>query len=256
MKCLNCGTEFDSKYCPNCGQSAKTGPLKFMPAIKELIPVFYNFDNRFLRTCKDLIIRPGKMMRQYVEGRRADYYKPISLLFVLATVYYVVFRLLWQAEPGIFGNTSGDVSGLEEKLSDSPILQLAIVKLIRIMEDKAWGTLLGLPFSCLALKIVFCRSKHKRYTLAEYFYINVLIQCQMLLIEMVKIPLDRFNIGIVSSILWIGSFVVVIWDLKDVHLNGWGRSIGAYILYFILSNFLMLGTGAAIFYLCRLIGLW
>ena len=25
IKCLNCGTEFEGKFCPECGQSAKTG---------------------------------------------------------------------------------------------------------------------------------------------------------------------------------------------------------------------------------------
>lgn len=25
VKCLNCGTEFEGKFCPECGQSAKTG---------------------------------------------------------------------------------------------------------------------------------------------------------------------------------------------------------------------------------------
>ena len=35
VKCLNCGNEFTDKFCPNCGQKAKTKRLKLCDMLSD-----------------------------------------------------------------------------------------------------------------------------------------------------------------------------------------------------------------------------
>lgn len=63
-KCLNCGTAFSGKFCPECGQSANTKRLSFRRAITETIPDIYNLDNKFVLTCIDLFRKPGEVLRE------------------------------------------------------------------------------------------------------------------------------------------------------------------------------------------------
>lgn len=256
MKCLNCGTEFDSPYCPNCGQSAKTGPLKIMPAIKDLIPIIYNFDTRFMRTCVQLFSRPGHMIREYVDGRRVPYFNPLSLLFVLATIYFVFFQLLFGHAPGITGSEPDNISGLEEKLAESPLLLRITQSLFQLLHNKAWAAIFGLPFNVLALKIIFLRNKARTYTIADYFYLMIFIQCQSLLLEILIIPIEFLGIDVLYWIIWVSTFAFFIIALKQSHSISWGKSIGCYILYYILSNLIMIGTGVLLFFLGRLCLLW
>lgn len=63
-KCLNCGTVFSGKFCPECGHSADTKRLSFRRAITETIPDIYNLDNKFVLTCIDLFRKPGDVLRE------------------------------------------------------------------------------------------------------------------------------------------------------------------------------------------------
>lgn len=104
--CLSCGMEYEGNYCPNCGQSKKVGRLSLKRVLTESLPDIYNLDNRFLRTCIDLFRRPGEMIMEYIKGNRVIYYKPISLLFVLASILIIVKHLCNIETTHEFGVTS------------------------------------------------------------------------------------------------------------------------------------------------------
>lgn len=89
-RCLNCGTEYTGNYCPRCGQSAKSGRYSF----KRTVMLFLEdleFGNRSLfRTIRDLLFRPGYLMRDYLSGRFCSYFPPFKMLFVFITLSLLV----------------------------------------------------------------------------------------------------------------------------------------------------------------------
>lgn len=92
--CLNCGQKLDGRYCSNCGQSIEKNRLERNDSLRSLFYAFTNVDTRFLRSMKDLLIRPGYMIRDFLNGKRSRYLHPFELLFLLSALYYILTQLM------------------------------------------------------------------------------------------------------------------------------------------------------------------
>ena len=76
--CLNCGTPLTAKYCPQCGQKANVGRLTWHHLGEEIAHFFTHIEQGFLKTTKDLLIKPGIVQKNYLDGKRKIYHKPIG----------------------------------------------------------------------------------------------------------------------------------------------------------------------------------
>lgn len=84
--CADCGAETSGKFCSSCGQ--ETHLHRSLSHLgHELLHGVAHFDGRFWRTLPLLWINPGKLTREWVQGRRTRYVQPLALflctLFVL-----------------------------------------------------------------------------------------------------------------------------------------------------------------------------
>jgi hypothetical protein len=92
--CLNCGTELKGPFCFYCGQPDKN-LMRFFPALlRELLEDTFDFDSRFLRTIKPLLFMPGKLTRDYLDGRRFRYVPPLRLYIFSSIAFFFVAALL------------------------------------------------------------------------------------------------------------------------------------------------------------------
>jgi hypothetical protein len=83
--CLNCGTKLLGPFCYYCGQPDKNF-LRFFPVLmRELLEDFLDFDSRFMRTMKPLLVQPGTLTRR----------QAISLHDAAAFVHLLQHRLLF-----------------------------------------------------------------------------------------------------------------------------------------------------------------
>lgn len=85
-ECATCGTRYQGNYCPRCGQSARIGRYSAKTALQELLDQWGIGNRSLLRTIRDLILRPGYLIRDYLAGRQRAYFPPFKLLFLLTTV--------------------------------------------------------------------------------------------------------------------------------------------------------------------------
>ena len=89
--CTTCDTEFVGNYCPRCGQSAKVESKMSLWKNTLLFLDVWGLGNRnMFRTLRDLILRPGYLIRDYLRGKRQAYFPPIKLLFLLTTLSLIV----------------------------------------------------------------------------------------------------------------------------------------------------------------------
>lgn len=143
-KCLNCGTEFTGKYCPECGQKASTGRMTVKKSLQSLLATITSFDGRFFRTMGNLFWRPGHMVRDYITGKRALYVHPVSLLSTLVAAYlFVIF--IFSIDPGSIHILSDDYMA-ENVHSDS--LAVLFTHLSVMLSNKVVSSLLS-AFICL-----------------------------------------------------------------------------------------------------------
>jgi hypothetical protein len=92
--CLNCGTPLQGPFCHYCGQPDKNF-LRFFPVLlRELLEDFVDFDSRFMRTMRPLLFKPGKLTRDYLDGRRFRYTPPLRLYIFSSIACFFVAALL------------------------------------------------------------------------------------------------------------------------------------------------------------------
>jgi len=80
-------------YCHACGQNADSHKRSILRLTGEVIESLFELDGRLARTLPDLFLRPGRLARDYMEGRIARHVPPFRtflvalLLFILAAEY-------------------------------------------------------------------------------------------------------------------------------------------------------------------------
>jgi len=107
--CLNCGTELKGPFCYYCGQPDKN-LMRFFPALlRELLEDTFDFDSRFLRTIKPLLFKPGKLTRDYLDGRRFRYVPPLRLYIFSSIAFFFLAAMLASNSIQINSDSGEDV---------------------------------------------------------------------------------------------------------------------------------------------------
>ncbi len=93
-ECNNCGHPLDisDRYCPNCSQANSTKKLTLKDFFDEFFSSLISYDSKLLKTLSALLIRPGKITRDYINGRRVSYTNPFRFLLSLAIVYFLMLN--------------------------------------------------------------------------------------------------------------------------------------------------------------------
>jgi hypothetical protein len=93
-KCLNCGTGLKGPFCYYCGQPDRNF-MRFFPALlRDLMEDLLDLDSRFMRTIKPLLFKPGRLTRDYMEGRRFRYAPPMRLYIFSSIVFFLLAAFL------------------------------------------------------------------------------------------------------------------------------------------------------------------
>ena len=88
--CLNCGTELKGPFCYYCGQPDKN-LLRFFPVlVRDLLEDVMDFDSRFMRTMRPLLFHPGRLTRDYLDGRRFRYVPPMRLYIFSSMLFFIL----------------------------------------------------------------------------------------------------------------------------------------------------------------------
>lgn len=115
-RCLNCDAELSGPFCAQCGQR----DVPPYPSVRELaidaVSEFSGWDGRLLATTRALLLRPGSLTLEFLEGRRARYISPLRLYLSASVIYF----LLSAAAPKISLNGGRSFSGLNVGVTTTP----------------------------------------------------------------------------------------------------------------------------------------
>jgi len=88
--CLNCHARLRGQYCGHCGQRSRNRLISIWQLLQEAFGDLLELDSRLWRTLVPLLTRPGKLTRDYLEGRRARYMPLFRTYLVLSVIFFVV----------------------------------------------------------------------------------------------------------------------------------------------------------------------
>lgn len=160
--CKNCTSEFEGNYCSTCGQKASTKRFSTKILLSELIDKIFPLDRGVLFTARQLLTRPGLMLREYLDGKRAAFTKPIQFLLVMVAISLIFFtpdELQQGFQQGFYNNNSDQAA--KEELGK---------KMSQWISANMTALIVGIiPFMALVARWVF-RKRPVNY--AEHFVVN------------------------------------------------------------------------------------
>jgi hypothetical protein len=107
--CLNCGAYMRGQYCAVCGQRAQSRLISLWELIRDAFGDLFELDSRLWQTLVPLLLRPGKLTYDYLQGRRARFMPPFRMYLVLSLLFFVVaffdpredLSLLFEPQPEV-----------------------------------------------------------------------------------------------------------------------------------------------------------
>jgi hypothetical protein len=91
--CLNCGDAYTGNFCTKCGQKARTHRISFVTLVHEIPHSLLHIEKGFFFTLKELAVRPGKAIREYLAGKRVNHFPPLAYLLLWGTISTFLFHL-------------------------------------------------------------------------------------------------------------------------------------------------------------------
>jgi len=94
-ECLNCGLPLmgEENFCPNCGQRNDIRKLNFSNFLSAVFSEFISYDSRFWRTIFMLLLKPGKVSKDYIEGKRVQYANPFRFYLTVSIIFFLLLSL-------------------------------------------------------------------------------------------------------------------------------------------------------------------
>ncbi|WP_066558576.1 DUF3667 domain-containing protein [Croceicoccus bisphenolivorans] len=114
--CLNCAAPLAGNYCAHCGQPAHLH--RTMGAfLHDLTHSVLHLEGKTWRTLPMLAFRPGRLTREYIDGKRARYVSPMALFLFAIFLMFAVFSFAAPKAPADIAG-SQNAANLEQAITE------------------------------------------------------------------------------------------------------------------------------------------
>lgn len=197
--CKNCNNNYNGNFCNICGQSSHTQKINFQYVLHEIQHSILHVDSGIFYTIKELFLRPGNSIREFIEGKRIKHFKPAAFVIILSLIYSFLEHKIDKItfiEDGLLGIVEG--ANYDDNHND---------KEYKIFEwfihHYSYTVLFLIPVFSLASFLAFKKSKYNYF---EHLVLNNFLFGQITLIFILTIPLslifsNNYNVEIIRIVL-------------------------------------------------------
>jgi len=231
--CLNCHQKLATPFCGHCGQKASTHRYSLKHFMEhDVVHGVWHVDKGILKTLKDLFTRPGHSVREFLLGKRANFFNFITLLLTLVAVSTLISGYSHFSMLDVLPKDSvEEMNALQKFFTNYPKIVLIIT----------------IPLYSLLSYLWFRKAK---FNYSEHLVLNSYKTAAELVINLVFVFVTVFytnKSGVVMiyyAILYPCSFIYPIWFYYQFFSRSpyskkglWIRSIMVPISYLLLSIF-------------------
>ncbi|MEM7077671.1 MAG: DUF3667 domain-containing protein [Pseudomonadota bacterium] len=236
--CPNCGEVASNAFCSVCGQRHR-GRLAIGWLWREMLERTFNGEQGIVRTFVDMAVRPGKAVRDYLDGRRRRYVNPLSYYFIAAAAQLLALLVSGErlAEALRAGITEEAAASLRAAGVDDPYTWVPERYEFLIQNAYTW---LGLITLVLPMSLVLWILLRRSVNFAESLVFCLFILSHIILITALLNPLTtQISLALHSSISVLLYFVYAVWGAMVC----FGRRVGVG-----LAGLLAIAVGYASFF--------
>lgn len=110
MHCKNCTGKIHGNYCCHCGHAVELKRIDGHFILHEIEHVLH-FEKGLFFTIRELLLRPGKCVREYISENRSRLVKPIIFIIVTSLIYTLVEHF-FHIEKGYFKASYDGATGI------------------------------------------------------------------------------------------------------------------------------------------------
>ncbi|WP_417319650.1 DUF3667 domain-containing protein [Emcibacter sp.] len=115
--CENCNSRLEDRFCPACGQKDVNFLRPVWNLLEDALGDLLSFDSRFTRTLIPLMVRPGHITREYLNGRRVRFVPPFRQ-YLAATI--LCFLALATSDIQLFETQTIDWDPMADEQAENP----------------------------------------------------------------------------------------------------------------------------------------
>lgn len=117
--CHNCHTILrpEDNFCPNCGQENHDLKVPIGHLLFEVVEGFTHLDTKLYNTLRAIFLFPGKITKDFLEGRRGRYVPPIRLYFLASFLFFLMLGFM--IDSAIEQKQNSFLHGMIDGFSDS-----------------------------------------------------------------------------------------------------------------------------------------
>lgn len=236
--CANCGAALTGPFCAECGQRRVDGRLSVRQVAAETLASAADMDRGLLHTMAGLTVRPGEVVRDYLNGRTVRWTGPAKYFVLVMAMVVLVY-----VQAGI-GERLAAVSG-------STVGTEGIAKFVQTHLNLLIAA--GVPFSALGTWVAYRRY---RLNYAEHVVLNLYVNAHHTLLMVplsVAAAFGGFSVLMVVNTLL--GFGYLVWVARGTFGIGVGaailRTLGAQVLNMVAAGAAGIGVGYVIGHLTR-----
>ncbi|HMK26624.1 MAG TPA: DUF3667 domain-containing protein [Chitinophagaceae bacterium] len=159
--CLNCGATLipGQNFCPNCGQKTGIPRITTRSLLRDFLQTILHAEKGIFNLLRGLARHPGRVVTEYVEGKRKKYFNPFSFLALC-----IAFMVLMNGWLKPYQDVPVPNQQVIVRLPDEKTKELYLLTVKRSAEAQGFfnrnmnfGTLITAPFYAVFLWLFFKR---------------------------------------------------------------------------------------------------
>ena len=169
--CKNCSKTFEGNFCPQCGQDAHEHRINASSILHDIPHSIFHIDKGFFYTLVKLFTHPGKMLKEYIDGKRVSYFRPLAYVVLMSAIATFIMKGISWISRSIFLKYNPGGAFPESHGFFSHYISIFIF--------------LTIPLTALVTWLFFIRQKYNYW---EHIVMNTYIAAQMnIIIILIKL---------------------------------------------------------------------
>ena len=128
-KCFSCDAALKGLFCSECGQKNDNYRRSIFSLIADLFGSIFSLESRIWRTWGNLLFRPGKVAREFSDGRRMFWSSPVRVYLAMSIILF-----------GFMGVTGTHLLSIDLDVTRKDNIEKPVAELTKDDLEMKWAT--------------------------------------------------------------------------------------------------------------------